>query len=95
MYLGCGKHKINIGFKELILNEDEILEIVTYYNDYTLDEDENILYSSPETHMQLFKQYYKNGRNKKSVFREIADMFGINWKTVEKSYYKYRHEYEI
>ncbi len=45
--------------------------------------------------MQLFKQYYKNGRNKKSVFREIADMFGINWKTVEKSYYKYRHEYEI
>jgi len=86
------KHKINTGTQELELTKNEIYKIIDYYQknvekiDYT--------YGTTDEQMILFYQYYTKGRSKKSVFIQISLELNLKWKSVQKTYLKYRTLYE-
>lgn len=82
---------IDVGKKEIELTKSEINKIIEYYQKNL--QTEKYLFSDTEKQMKLFHQYYNNSRTKKSVFIQISFELGIQWKSVEKTYLKYKDIY--
>jgi len=82
-------YTILTGIKRVELTEEEILSILKYYYSGIFDNS-----SSIKIQMTLFYKLYDEDSSKRRTFKLVAKSLFMEWKSVEKTYYKYRHEYE-